>query len=52
MIASWAAMEMDTADFGDERLDARATLLLSAVGKRPNLSVPAACGGRAEMEAA
>jgi hypothetical protein len=52
MIASWAATEMDTADFGDERLDARATLLLSAVGKRPNLSIPAACGGRAEMEAA
>jgi len=52
MIAPWAQEELATADFGDERLDARAVLLLSALGRRPNLSIPAACGGRAEMHAA
>jgi len=39
-------------DLGDKRLNARMELLLSALGNRPNLSIPAACGGRAEMEAA
>src|SRR5438552_19130847 len=43
---------MGPADFGDERLDARVITLLSALGNRPNLSIPAACGGRAEMKAA
>src|SRR5438128_2050078 len=52
MIATWAKEEVDTVDLGDERLDARLELLLSALGERPNLSIPAACGGRAEMEAA
>ena len=52
MIASWASEEMGTADFGDERLDARVITLLSALGNRPNLSIPAACAGRAEMKAA
>ena len=52
MIASWVKEEMAIADFGDERLDARAVTLLSALGSRPNLSIPAACGGRAEMKAA
>jgi len=52
MIAPWAVQEMATADFGDERLDDRVAVLLSALGNRPNLSIPAACGGRAEMKAA
>ncbi len=52
MIAPWAEQEMATADFGDARLDTRVAVLLSALGKRPNLSIPAACGGRAEMKAA
>lgn len=52
MIAPWAQEEVDVADLGDERLDARLELLLSALGSRPHLSIPAACGGRAEMEAA
>jgi hypothetical protein len=52
MIAPWAKEEVDAADLGDERLDARLELLLSALGERPNISIPAACGGRAEMEAA
>jgi hypothetical protein len=52
MLAPWAQEEMATVDLGDERLDARAALVLSALGQRPNLSIPAACGGRAEMTAA
>jgi len=52
MIAPWAKQEMANADLGDERLDARVVTLLSALGNRPNLSIPAACGGRAEMQAA
>ncbi len=52
MIAPWAEQEMATVDLGDERLDARAEMLLSAMGSRPNLSIPAACLGRAEMKAA
>lgn len=52
MIAPWVKEEVAVADLGDERLDARLELLLSALGNRPTLSIPAACGGRAEMEAA
>src|SRR5437870_10598209 len=52
MIAPWAKEELEEANFGDERLDARAEMVLSALGNRPNLSIPAACGGRAEMKAA
>jgi hypothetical protein len=52
MIAPWANEEAETADLGDERLDARMAVLLSALGNRPNLSIPAACGGKAEMAAA
>ena len=40
------------AHFGDERLDDRMAILLSDLGNRPILSIPAACGGRAEMKAA
>jgi hypothetical protein len=52
MIAPWATEETGTVDLGDERLDARMAILLSALGSRPNLSIPAACGGKAEMAAA
>jgi hypothetical protein len=52
MIAPWAEEEMGAAFFGDERLDARLVSLISALGSRPNLSIPAACKGRAEMAAA
>ena len=52
MNAPWAKDEVEEADLGDERLHARLERLLGALGSRPNLSIPAACGGRAEMEAA
>jgi hypothetical protein len=49
---AWAEQEFECMDLGDERLNARATTLLEALGNRPHLSIPAACGGRAEMQAA
>lgn len=52
MIAPWAREEAATVALGDDRLDARFELLLSALGTRPNLSIPAACQGRAEIKAA
>ena len=39
-------------EIGDKRLDDRFSILLSELGDRPILSIPAACGGRAEMKAA
>ncbi|MBF0219813.1 MAG: IS4 family transposase [Gammaproteobacteria bacterium] len=45
---SWAAAEMETADFGDERLNSRVVLLLEKLGQKPQISIPAACGGWAE----
>jgi Transposase DNA-binding/Transposase Tn5 dimerisation domain/Transposase DDE domain len=52
MIAPWAEEEAALADFGDKRLDDRLVTLLSTLGSRPNLSIPAACSGRAELKAA
>jgi len=52
MIAPWARKEMTAANLGDNRLDDRLAMILSELGNRPNLSIPAACGGRAEMKAA
>jgi hypothetical protein len=52
MIAPWVQEELATVDLSDERLDARFELLLSALSRQPNLSIPAACSGRAELKAA
>jgi hypothetical protein len=52
MIAPWAKEEMGSVDLHDERLNERAVELLSILGERPNLSIPAACAGRNEMTAA
>ncbi len=52
MIAPWAQDEVGRADLGDTRLDNRFAILLSTLGSRPNLSIPASCCGRAETKAA
>lgn len=52
MIAPWAKEETAGVNLGDKRLDERIMILLSQLGNRPALSIPAACGGRAEMKAA
>jgi hypothetical protein len=43
---------MESVDLGDQRLDTRAAVLLSDLGNHPNVSIPAACKGRAETQAA
>ena len=44
--------EADGCDLGDRRLNARYRLLLERLGDQPQLSIPAACRGKAEVEAA
>ena len=48
----WVQDELATCDLGDARLDRRLGKLLDRLGSKPSLSIPAACRGRAEMEAA
>ena len=52
MLAPWVLEEMKAADLKDERLNDRLREVLSQLAARPTASIPAACGGRAEMEAA
>jgi Transposase DNA-binding/Transposase Tn5 dimerisation domain len=52
MLAPWAMEEMEEAAWEDKRLNERLTKLLSALGERPQVSIPAACGGHAETIAA
>ena len=44
--------EVQGAEFGDERLTKRLGKVIEELGAKPNMSVPAATHGRAEMEAA
>lgn len=48
----WASRELRGVDLGDERLNKRAVKLLEQFGEKPSLSIPAACGGWAETQAA
>ena len=52
MVASWVLDEMKTADLKDKRLNNRLREVLSQLGGHPTASIPAACGGHAEMTAA
>lgn len=52
MIAPWVQQEMQTVQLDDARLNNRLQQVLSQLAARPTASIPAACGGRAEMEAA
>ncbi len=51
-IAPWVQQEMATAHLQDQRLNRRLRKILSDLGDRPAASIPAACGGHAEMTAA
>lgn len=44
--------EVADAEFGDKRLSDRLIKIVKSAGDHPNLSIPAAMGGRSEMEAA
>ena len=52
MLAPWVTDEMKTADLKDRRLNRRLNRLLSQLAAHPTASIPAACGGHAEMTAA
>ena len=49
---SWAAKEMSGANLGDERLNRRVIRVLEQLGEKPSVSIPTACGGWAETQAA
>ena len=48
----WAEAELNAADLGDGRLNRRAGVLLGQLSRRPEQSIPAACQGWAETQAA
>lgn len=52
MFAPWVIDEMKTVDLKDKRLNNRLGEVLSQLGRHPTASIPAACGGYAEMTAA
>jgi hypothetical protein len=49
---AWVLEETTGIDLQDRRLNARLREVLAQLGGRPTLSIPAACGGHAEMTAA
>jgi hypothetical protein len=52
MLAPWVIEEMKTAKLNDKRLNDRLRVVLSQLAEHPTASIPAACGGYAEMAAA
>jgi hypothetical protein len=52
MATAWVLDEMRTTDLKDKRLDERLREVLSQLAERPTASIPAACGGHAEMTGA
>ena len=48
----WIDNELKTVNLNDKRLDKRFSEVLKALSERPNVSIPAACGGHAETMAA
>jgi hypothetical protein len=44
--------EIAACEFGDARLKARLQIIAQRLLEKPNMSIPSACNGRAEMEAA
>src|SRR5436190_17270786 len=51
-IASWVEEEMATVDLNDARRDRRLKLVITQLANAPSVSIPSACVGRAETEAA
>lgn len=49
---TWITEELRTSDLGDKRLDKRFASVLDQLSSRPNDSLPAACGGWADIHAA
>lgn len=51
-VQQWIADEVDGMDLGDVRLERRYAALLDRLSGQPSWSIPAACHGRAEVQAA
>jgi hypothetical protein len=51
-LAPWVVDEMTSVDLKDQRLNRRVQQILSQLAGQPTASIPAACGGHAEMTAA
>jgi hypothetical protein len=52
LLPAWIDDELSTLNLGDERLDQRQKRVLHRLADQPSLSIPAACGGRVETQAA
>lgn len=52
MLAPWVMDELKAADLHDKRLNERFLEIVDRLGKHPTASIPAACGGAAEIAAA
>jgi Transposase DNA-binding/Transposase Tn5 dimerisation domain len=52
VLAPWVVDEMKAVDLKDKRLNRRVQQILSHLARQPTASIPAACGGHAEMTAA
>lgn len=52
MSRDWISSELQTAQLNDERLNKRFAEVLQALSQKPQLSIPAACGGHSETMAA
>lgn len=52
MSDNWIDNELKTVNLEDKRLNVRFAEILKALGERPHISIPAACGGHAETMAA
>lgn len=49
---AWVEEELQSSDFGDERLNERFKMIMDCLSQKPSLSIPAACGGWNETIAA
>ena len=52
MIEDWVKEELKSVDIGDKRLDKRLTMLVNAMAKNPEASIPLACESHAATKAA
>lgn len=52
MVDAWVSAELESVDLKDPRLNQRLHAVLSQLAEHPTASIPAACGGYAEMTAA
>jgi len=51
MTTDWIDQELERADLEDDRLNRRFAEVLRSLSRHPNVSIPAACNGHAEIVA-